>query len=95
MYNNGLARKDAISRCVKNTLSEAGINIQIFPSYSCRLSGCSKAKNIGADLDNILKIGCWCQQTTYPIFCSKELEYMDKNNRIAETIVSRFKNKSL
>ena len=49
--------------------------MQKISSHSCRSSASnSKAKNMGVDID-ILKIGCWGQQSTYQqstIFYSKE-----------------------
>ena len=64
----------------------------IFSSHSYRSSASSKANNMGVDLDYIIKMGCWSQQSTFWKFYSKELEYMDRNNRVAETIVNSFKN---
>ena len=88
----GPPHKDTIARWVKNTLTQAGVNTDIFSSHSCRSSASSKADNMGVDLDNILKMGCWSRQSTFWKFYSKELEYMDKNNRVAETIVNSFEN---
>ena len=65
-----------------------------FSSHSCRSSASSKADNMGVDFDNILKMGCWSRQLTFWKFYSKELEYMDKNKRVAETILNSFKNSS-
>ena len=45
---------------------------------------------MGVDLDAIQKMGCWSRQSTFRKFYSKELEYMDKDNRVAETIVNSF-----
>ena len=86
----GPPHKDTTARWVKNTLTQAGVITDIF-SHSCRLSASSKADNMGVDLD-ILKMGCWSRNSTFWKFYSKELEYMDKNNRVAETIVNSFKN---
>ena len=46
---------------------------------------------MGVDLDTILKTGSRSRQATFQKFYSKELEYMDKDNRVAETIVKSFK----
>ena len=51
----GPTYKDTIARWVKNTLTQAGVNTNIFSSHSCRSSASSKANNMGVDLDNILK----------------------------------------
>ena len=78
---------------MKNTLTQAVVNTNIFSSHSCRSSASSKANNMGVDLDNILKMGCWSRESLYWKFYSKELEYMDKNNMVvAETIENSFKN---
>ena len=88
----GPPHKDTIARWVKNTLAQAGVNTKIFSSHSCRSSASSKAGNMGMDLDTILKMGSWSRQSTFRKFCSKELEYKDKDNRVAETIVNSFEN---
>ena len=75
----GPPHKDTIARWVKNTLTKSSSEY-IFSSHSCRLSASSKANNMGLDLDAILKMGCWSQQSTFQKFYSKELEYMGKNN---------------
>ena len=56
---------------------------------SCRSSASSKADNMGVDLDTIQKIGCWSRQLTF-----RKLEFMDKDNIVAETIVKNFNNYS-
>ena len=86
----GQPHKDTIARWVKNTLARAGVNTNIFSSHSCRSSAINKADNMGVDLDAIQKMGCWSRQSTFRKFYSKELEYMDKDNRVAETIVNSF-----
>ena len=43
---------------------------------------------MGVDLDTTLKTGSRSRQPTFQKFYSKELEYMDKDNRVAETIVN-------
>ena len=85
--------RDTIVRWVKNTLAQAGVNTNIFSSHSYRSSASIKADNMGVNLDTILKMGCWSQQSIFRKFSnSKELEYMDKGNRVAETIVNSFDN---
>ena len=88
----GLPHKDIIARWVKNTLAQTGVNAKNFSSHSCKSSVSSKADNMNVDLDTILKMGCWSRQLTFQKFYSKELEYMDKGNRVAETIVNSFNN---
>ena len=88
----GPPHKDTIARWVKNTLTQAGVNTNTFSSHSFRSSASSKTNNMGVDLDTILKMGCWSRESTFRKFYSKELEYMDKNNRVADTIVNSFDN---
>ena len=88
----GPSHKDTIATWVKNTLTQAAVNTNFFSSHSCRSSASSKADNMGMDLDTILKMGCWCQQSTLRKFYSKELQYMDKDNRITETIAKSLDN---
>ena len=48
-----------------------------FSSHSCRSSASSKADNMGVDLDNILKMGCWSRQLTFWEFYSKEFVFIN------------------
>ena len=50
--------KDTIARWVKNTLTQAGVNTDIFSCHSCKSSASSKVDNMDVDLDNIPKMGC-------------------------------------
>ena len=68
------------------------MNTNVFSSHSCRSSASSKADNMGVDMDTILKMGCWSRQSTFRKFYSKELEYIDRDNRVAETILNSFNN---
>ena len=88
----GPSQSDTIARWVKNKLAQTGVNTKIFSSHSCRSSASSKDDNMGVDLDTILKLRYWSQQSTFRKFYSKELEYTDKGNRVAETIVNSFNN---
>ena len=88
----GPPHKDTIGRWVKNTLTQTGVNTKIFTSHSCRSCDSSKADNMGVDLDTILKMLFWSRQSTFRKFYSKELEHMDKDNRVAETTVNSFNN---
>ena len=67
-------RKDTIARWVKNTLTEPGVNTKVFSSQSCTSSASSNAENMGVDLDNILKLSCRRQKSTFRRFYSKNLE---------------------
>ena len=47
--------KGTIARWVRNTLTQAGVNIKIFSSHSCRSFASSKVENMGVDLNIIQK----------------------------------------
>ena len=68
------------------------MNTNVFSSHSCRSPASSKTDNMGVDLDSILKMGYSSWQSTFQKFYFKELEYMGKNNRVAETNVNSFDN---
>ena len=53
----GPPHKDTIARLVKHTLTQAGVNTNIFSFHSFRPSVSSKTDNMGVDLDTILKLG--------------------------------------
>ena len=75
--------KETIVRWVKSSMAQAGVHT-FFSFHSCRLSVSNKG--------NILKTGCWSQQSIFRKFYSKELEYMNKDSRVAETIANIFEN---
>ena len=83
--------KETIVRWVKSSMAQAGVNT-FFSFHSCRLSVSSKGDSMGEHLNNILKTGCWSQQSIFRKFYSKELEYMNKDSRVAETIANIFEN---
>ena len=49
-------------------------------------------QKIGWNYGILHRVGCCTQQSTFRRFYSKELKYMGRNNRAAETIVNGFKN---
>ena len=58
------ASKDSISRWIKLTMSEAGINSGLFTSHSCRSASTSKAIEANIDLQTILKSANWSGDST-------------------------------
>lgn len=67
----------------KDTIATDGPETQIqklFHPIAAHHLGSSKAENMGADLEDILKMGSSSQKSALTRFFSKELEYMDKNN---------------
>ena len=59
------ASKDSISRWIKLTMSEAGINYGLFASHSCRSASTSKATEANIDLQTILKSANWPWVSTF------------------------------
>eukprot|EP00794_Sanderia_malayensis_P017100 gene17100-18820_t len=67
------ASSDTVSRWIKNELSNAGINVNIYKAHSCRAASASKAKAIGAPINEILKHGCWKRPSTFTKYYSKDI----------------------
>ena len=59
------ASNDTISRWIKDTLKNSGINIEIFTSHSCRSASTSKAFSLGIPLHEILKRANWSRAETF------------------------------
>ena len=59
------ASADTISRWIKDTLKDAGINVDVFTSHSCRSASTSKALSVGVPLHEILKRANWSQAETF------------------------------
>ena len=53
------ASTDTISRWVKDTLKDSGINADLFTSHSCRSASTSKAFSVGVPLQEVLKRANW------------------------------------
>ena len=51
------ASDDTISQCIKNTITIAGIDIDVFKAHSTRSASSSKAKKVGFPYTEILKRG--------------------------------------
>ena len=67
------ASSDTVSRWIKNELSNAGIDINIYKAHSCRAATASKAKDIGVPINEILKQGCWRRSNTFTKYYSKDI----------------------
>jgi len=59
------ASTDTISRWVKDTLKDSGINVDVFTSHSCRSASTSKAFSVGVPLQEILKRANWSRAETF------------------------------
>ena len=56
---------DLISWWIKNTISSAGIDIDVFKAHSTRSASSSKAKQVGITYTEILKTGSWKGANTF------------------------------
>ena len=59
------ASADTISRWIKDTLKDSGINVEVFTSHSCRSASTSKALSVGVPLHEILKRANWSNADTF------------------------------
>ena len=57
--------KDTIARWVKATLSDAGIDTDIFSADSCRAASTSATKQAGMNLSEIIKSAGWSNERTF------------------------------
>lgn len=64
---------ETISRWIKSTLFEAGIDISVFGAHSTRSASVSAGKRVGVPLDSILQAGNWCSAKTFALFYNKPL----------------------
>lgn len=68
------ASSQTISRWIKLTLSEGGIDISIFTSHSTRHAGSSAAFRAGVNIDEIRKSAGWSQNSsTFAKFYNRPL----------------------
>ena len=90
------ASPDTVSRWIKNALSNAGIDINIYKAHSCRAAAASKVQELGAPLHEILKHGCWKRKSTFTKYYSKDIignnepvEEADLNEKILENYIQK------
>ena len=69
-YN--VVSKSTISRWVKTTLQNAGIDMNIFTPHSTRAAATSKVQNT-VSLETILKTAAWSQESTFRKFYNKPI----------------------
>lgn len=67
--------KSTISRWIKTTLKEAGIDMNIFTPHSTRAAATSKVENTVA-LETILKTAAWSNDSTFRKFYNKPIHNM-------------------
>lgn len=62
-----------LGRWIRELLQEAGINLQVFGPHSIRAASAAAAKRGGAQIDTILKAGCWARESTYSTWYEKPI----------------------
>lgn len=65
--------RDTTSRWIRTVLNGAGINTQQFKPGSTRAASTSKARECGANMDEILKAGGWSRETTFAKWYNKPI----------------------
>ena len=63
-----------ISRWLKDTLEEAGIDVSIFKAHSTRAAATSAAAQAGVGTKDILRAANWTQESTFQRFYRKPVE---------------------
>ena len=64
--------RQSISRWLKNVLSSAGIDTNIFKAHSTRMAATSKASHLGVGLTCIIKTAGWKSSTNFEKFYLRE-----------------------
>ena len=71
--HKGISSK-SVSRWLKLTLRNAGIDTSIFQGHSVRAAGSSKAKASGVPINNILKMAGWATASTFARHYEKPIQ---------------------
>ena len=71
------ASKDSIARWIKELLSLAGIDTDLFTPHSCRAAATSHAESLNFPISQILKAGQWKNAGTFYTFYRKEIIFDD------------------
>ena len=85
------ASRDTISRWVKDTMKDAGLDISTFKPGSTRAAATSKAHQAGVPMDEILRAGAWSSETTFRKWYKKEL-LRDKEKFVKAVLKWKIKN---
>ena len=81
------AKRDTISRWVKDIMQEAGIDTKVFKSGSTRAAATSKASAAGVPLDEILRAGGWTKATTFQQWYRKDIQTHKGGTQMASKIL--------
>ena len=71
---------DTISRWIKATLKEAGINTDTFTAHSCRSASTSASKQAGTNLTGIIKSAGWSNERTFAKHYDREIQGQNFGN---------------
>ena len=79
------ASRDTVSRWVKETMAEAGLDVKLFKPGSTRSASTSKAHVAGVPTDDILKAGAWASETTFSTWYKRKVQ--KRQNKFAESVL--------
>ena len=68
----------SVARWLKETMKDAGIDVNIFKSHSVRGASCSKAAGAGVTTRQILEAADWSSEGTFQKFYHRNLDGYDK-----------------
>ena len=74
--------KDTTARWVKEMLTRAGIDPKIFQAHSKRSASTSKALVKGANINDILKMGNWSNESVWQRFYHKDFSPAERYQSI-------------
>ena len=85
---NGPATVDTLARWVKQVMTAAGVDTDIFCPHSCRSASSSKARNTGVPLQKVLAAGQWFTDSVFYRFYEKQIiSHPLTNEEYAEAIL--------
>ena len=73
--------KSTLSHWIKDTLSEAGIDMSCFSAHSTRSASCSAAKKANVPIDTIIKTAGWRQDNVFRKFYNRPVSNDDSFSR--------------
>lgn len=81
-----------LSRWIKQTLSECGVDTSVFSAHSTRHAASSRAHSLGVSLDVIRKTAGWSRNSmTFAKFYHRSVIEDDNGTTLAETIINQHK----
>lgn len=81
-----------LSRWIKHTLSECGVDTSVFSAHSTRHAASSRAHSLGVSLDVIRKTAGWSRNSmTFAKFYHRSVIKDNNDNTLAEAIINQTK----